>query len=48
MGDLLRLRATVEKLITDHDRLSTDVSSIDKGLKDLRGGLDRIGSSKQR
>jgi len=47
MGDLLRLRATVEKLITDHDRLSTDVSSIDKGLKDLRGGLDRIGSAKQ-
>ncbi len=47
MGDLLKLRATVEKLLNDHQRLSTDVSSIDKGLQDLRGGLDRIGGQKR-
>ncbi len=47
MNDLLKLRATVEKLLNDHQRLSTDVTSIDKGLQDLRGGLDRIGGSKR-
>ncbi|HTX99252.1 MAG TPA: hypothetical protein VMG09_04480 [Bacteroidota bacterium] len=47
MNDLLRLRATVEKLLNDHQRLSTDVTSIDKGLQDLRGGLDRIGGTKR-
>ncbi len=47
MSDLLKLRATVEKLLNDHQRLSTDVTSIDKGLQDLRGGLDRIGGPKR-
>ncbi|MGA9120589.1 MAG: hypothetical protein WB699_14590, partial [Bacteroidota bacterium] len=45
MEELLRLRNTVEKLLSDHNKLTSDVTSIDKGLKDLRGGLDRLDGS---
>jgi hypothetical protein len=47
MAELLRLRSTVDKLLTDHDKLTTDVTSIDKGLKDLQGGLDRLNVSRR-